>query len=153
MISLKNQKNQCYCAFCKSPRRIYGKRSLNFVNILEALAASLGVMFLIWQEFNPRFVLFFAGFLALGELFIKIRWRSSIICSLCGFDPVVYKLNPDRAAARVRDHLEKRKADPNKLLAKPLNLPVITAERALALTELQKNRKKDTSGNLLSRQI
>lgn len=153
MFSLMRNKNQCYCAFCKSSRRIYAKRTLSFLNILEALAASLGAMFLIWQQFNPRFVLFFAGFLALGEMFIKIRWRSSTICPLCGFDPVMYKASPEKAAARVKEHLEIRKANPNKLLARSLNLPAITPQRAKILAELDSQKKTESRGGLLSRQI
>ncbi|MFP5520015.1 MAG: hypothetical protein ACLGGX_08940 [Bdellovibrionia bacterium] len=151
MLKLMNKKNQCYCAFCKSPRRIYRKKTISLLNVGEALAASLGVMFLLWQKFDPRFVLFFAAFLVVGELFIRLRWRTSVLCPHCGFDPVLYLKDSRQAAEKVKNYLAKRKQDPEKILAKPLNLPVLSVERSKELESL--HQAAQNKGRLVSKQI
>jgi hypothetical protein len=140
-------KNNCFCAFCRTPRRIYKKRSINLVIIFYAALASVLVMYGMWREFDPRVMMIFAVFLAMTETFIQLRWRLSVYCKQCGFDPVLYVKDPDKAAEKVMAHLQVRRADPKYLLAKPLNLPAIPKEKAEAL----KNR--DKKGALVSRQV
>ncbi len=41
-----------------------------------------------------------------------------MICDFCGFDPVLYKREPARAAEKVKAFIEARKTDP-KMLLKP----------------------------------
>lgn len=136
----------CYCAFCKSPRRIYRKRNINLVNVVASAMTATVIMFAIWQTFDPRAIIAFVVCLAISEVFIKIRWRLSVVCRACGFDPVLYTKDPQAAAGKVRDQLDVRKQDPKYLLAKPLNLPTITPQKAEAL----QNKAK---GKLVSRSI
>lgn len=58
-----------------------------------------------------------------AEVFIKIRWRLHIVCQSCGFDPVVYVRNPQKAAELVTAYMDRRSRDPIALLRRPLNLP------------------------------
>ncbi|WP_413570198.1 hypothetical protein ACLWBD_06800 [Bdellovibrio sp. HCB117] len=134
------QHHNCYCAFCKSPRRIYRKKSISLMNVLGSALASVVVMFAIWQQFDPRVMIVFVVCLAFSEVFVKIRWRLSVVCRACGFDPVLYTKDPQAAADKVRFQLDVRKQDPKYLLAKPLNLPAIPAEKAKALQEKGKGR-------------
>lgn len=141
------QRHNCYCAFCRTPRRIYKKRNLGLLNIIYAALSAVVVMYAFWGGFDPRALMIFAVFLAITETFVQIRWRLSVSCKQCGFDPVLYIKDPEKAAAKVSSHLQKRREDPKYLLAKPLNLPTITPEKAEAL----QNRAK--RGSLVSRQI
>lgn len=145
MFFLKSKTN-CYCAFCRTPRRMYLKKNIGFANVMYSFIAALIAMYALWQDFDPRFLVIFAVFLAFTETFIQIRWRLSVFCKQCGFDPILYVKNPEAAAEKVTAHLQKRRADPNFLLAKPLNLPSITAEKSKAL------QNKDKKGSLVSRQ-
>lgn len=147
MLALFTKKNQCYCAFCRTPRRVYRKKSISLLNIFEALLASLAVMYMIWQKLDPRFVLFFVLFMVVGEMFVRIRWRTSMLCPHCGFDPVLYVKDPQEASRKVKVHLDRRKQDPKYMLARPLNLPALTPERAKMLDASQKK------GSIVSRQI
>ena len=58
----------------------------------------------------------------ISEIFIQLRWRLTVACPRCGFDPVLYVKDPEKAARRVRQfydetmkqqkngkHLEKHK--------------------------------------------
>lgn len=141
----KNRQN-CYCAFCKTPRRIYRKKNISFMNLIASALASIVVMFALWQEYDPRVIIVWVICLAISEVFIKIRWRLSVVCRQCGFDPVLYTKQPDLAAQKVKEQLELRRQDPKYLLAKPLNLPAIPAAKAEALQSKGK-------GKLVSRSI
>lgn len=130
-----------FCAFCRSPKRIYPKRRLGLVNFSIALFASLLFMYLLWHDFDARVVVIFAVCVAFGELFVQFRWRLSVICQNCGFDPVLYLKNSDQACSRVREHMENLKLDPNKILRRRPVLPSLTAERAKELEKLQEIAK------------
>jgi hypothetical protein len=101
------------------------KRHVSFFDAMSAAAAAVLMSFVIWQDFDPRLVVFFILALAAAELFIVFRWRLSIACMHCGFDPVLYKKKPELAAQRVRMHLERRRQDPLFAFAPTPKLPVI----------------------------
>lgn len=97
------------------------------------MLASFVIMFLIFRDSDARVFLIFVFSLAVAEFFIQIRWRLGVVCPHCGFDPVLYSASPERAAQKVKIHLDRRQNDPNMLLARPLNLPTrkaTAAERA-----------------------
>lgn len=96
------------------------------------------VMWLLWQGFDPRVAVVFVIVLIAAETFLRLRWRLAIVCSQCGFDPALYLKNSTLAAAKVRARLEERKSSARTLLSKPLDIPVITADRARELEEIQK---------------
>jgi hypothetical protein len=101
------------------------------------------MMMLIWREFDPRVFTIFIIFLAIGETFVQLRWRMSLTCKHCGFDPVIYKKNPEDAAEKVRGHLLRRREDPRYLLARPLDLPVRRVpapDERLDIAEAQRGR-------------
>ena len=100
-----------------------------------------------WQGWDPRSIIFFVVILAVSEFLIQLRWRTSLLCRACGFDPVLYVKEPQKAAAKVKMHLDKRKEDPKYLMTRPLNLPTISAEKAEAF------ENKDKKGRLVSRQV
>lgn len=147
----KNRHN-CYCAFCKSPRRVARKRNINLWNIVASALVAGVLMIVFWQGYDPRVFIFFAFNLAIAEMFLQFRWRLSIPCRACGFDPVLYLKDPERAAERVKLRLDERKQDPGKVLARPLNLPTIAADRAEEIRQLEA-RKKAPAGSLVSRNV
>ncbi|MFZ4404502.1 MAG: hypothetical protein ACOYOK_10410 [Pseudobdellovibrionaceae bacterium] len=136
-----------FCAFCKTPRRIYRKKNINGINVIASALASCVLMFVLWQGFDARIIILFIACLAVSEAFIQIRWRLSTLCQQCGFDPVLYTKSAHAAAAKVKKHLEARQQDPQSLFKPPLNLPKISAEKSLALQQPEKK------GQLVSRQI
>ena len=146
MGSFFDSRQNCYCAFCKTPRRVYMKKRISFLNVLASAMATIVIMMALWQGYDPRAIIAFVVCLGLSAVFVRIRWRLSIVCKVCGFDPLTYKLKPEVAAQRVRERLDVRKNDPKYLLARPLNLPGISAKKANAL-------KNNESGQIVSRTI
>jgi hypothetical protein len=116
---------RCYCAFCRSERTVYRKRHLSLVDGVLAVVASVSFMLVLWQDFDPRVFVFIGISLCITEMFISFRWRLSIACTRCGFDPVIYKKNPEIAAAKVRAHMERSKEDPMSLFSPPPKLPTV----------------------------
>ena len=116
---------RCFCAFCRSPRAVYLKKRLSPIDVAFAAAAAGLLSMLVWQELDPRATMFFALGLGLAQIFVMIRWRFSIVCRRCGFDPILYKSSPAKAAARVSEHMRAERASPGSAFREPLNLPVI----------------------------
>lgn len=140
MLPIFRSRQNCYCAFCKSPRRIYRKKNISLVNLVASGLVAAVLMFALWQQYDPRVVIVFVICVAIAEVFVKIRWRLSVVCRQCGFDPVLYLKKPELAAQKVKEQLDARKQDPKYLLVKPLNLPAISADKAKALQVKEKGR-------------
>lgn len=121
---------RCYCAFCRTERSVYRKKHVSVTDAFLALLAGLLLGQIIWQNFDPRAVVFSALGLGLAELFIAFRWRLSIACPHCGFDPVLYKRKPQLAADRVREHFQRRREDPLSVFTPPPKLPVLIRRRS-----------------------
>ena len=123
---------KCYCAFCRSERIVYKKKHVSTIDAIMALFATGLLSFLIWQDFDPRSVILFVASLGIAEFFIVFRWRLSVSCPHCGFDPVVYKKNRQLAADRVKAHMDRRRQDPLWVLTPPPKLPTIVRVRPAA---------------------
>lgn len=114
----------CFCAFCKSSRRVYTRRGIGLFNIFASLLGTVGVSYIIFQSWDPRAIFVFIGFMVVSELFLRLRWRIAMTCRHCGFDPVLYMKDVNLAVQKVQRRLEARRIDPGSMLAAPLNLPL-----------------------------
>lgn len=73
-------------------------------------------MWVLWAEVNPKAIVFFVMNMTVCEVFLQIRWRLSLVCPHCQFDPLLYLKSPEKAAARIRQHFEKLQDSPKYLL-------------------------------------
>lgn len=121
---------QVLCAFCRSPRRIHRKRHIGAADFAGAALGAGAVTAAVFGGFDGRGLLIFGAFVVAAEIFVQMRWRVSLPCPHCGFDPVLYARKPADAAEKVKIRLAERKNDPRALLGRPLHIPVrrITAE-------------------------
>ncbi|MEI7974162.1 MAG: hypothetical protein WCH11_07330 [Bdellovibrio sp.] len=121
------RREQIFCAFCRIPSRIYRTRSLGFRGLVGLTILSLSLGCLMFSGWLGRWPIWWTAgsifLILLTEIVVHLRWRTSVICRQCGFDPILYKKSPAQAAAQVKQRLENRKKDPRALLARPLNLP------------------------------
>ncbi len=120
-----------YCAFCRLGRRVYTKKRITWTNVVLALLSSAILTFAFWQTWDPRGIFIFVLFLAMADIFIRIRWRMALPCPHCGFDPLLYKRNPDEAARRVKIRLDMVRRSDDFLFRSqnPLaNLPAVRAD-------------------------
>ena len=95
-----------YCAFCKLPRKCYTRKHLSWTNVLLCLLVSLTLMFGFWQRIDGRFILLFSLLIISAEVFIYFRWRLSVKCPHCHFDPVLYKTNRPLLVKQVKERLQ-----------------------------------------------
>ncbi len=130
-----------FCAFCKIPRNVYTKKHITWTNVALSILASMLFMNVLWQKFNPKVSIIFVIFIAVSEAFIQIRWRLSVNCQHCGFDPVLYLKDPSKAARNVKLVLDKRKGSADYLLSEKnpfKNLePIIIKPKLEPLPETQ----------------
>ncbi|MEK6774436.1 MAG: hypothetical protein AABY64_10870 [Bdellovibrionota bacterium] len=132
----RSHKVNGYCAFCRSPHWHYRQKSLGSFHIVMSLATAAVMSIYIFGELDPRLCLFFVSGLCLSEIFTQIRWRLSLVCRQCGFDPVTYKKDPNQAVNLVKSRLERRQQSTSWAL-RPIHLPTLTAERAISLQKTE----------------
>ncbi len=109
-------RSQCFCAYCKSPRRIFRARGLTAVHVLGCLIFSAAISMWFRSIFDVFFLVLFASFAVIAEVVLRLRWRMSIQCEVCGFDPALYVQSQEKAAEKVKSFYEKKKLDPLFLL-------------------------------------
>jgi hypothetical protein len=107
-----------YCAFCRSRRRVYLKKHVDSTNVLGAVFLAAAVTYAFYGEPDPRGLLIFCLVILLSEIFVYVRWRSFVICRLCGFDPVLYKKSPALASLKVREFFMEQTRNPSFLLSR-----------------------------------
>lgn len=69
-------------------------------------------MYAIWGRVEPRVLAVWAFLLGLSETLVLMRWRISVACPHCGFDPVLYMKSPAAASQKVKEHIEKLEKSP-----------------------------------------
>lgn len=130
--------HKVFCAFCKIPRRVYLKKHIGFVNVFFAILGCLPLMYFMWGGFDARIFIIFTLFLCIGETFVLIRWRLSMKCPYCSFDPILYKKNRKLLIKNIQDTLVKARRSPISLLS--ANNP-LTNLATRAPTEVEKKVK------------
>ncbi|MFN3696457.1 MAG: hypothetical protein ACK4VO_03365 [Pseudobdellovibrio sp.] len=117
------RRSECYCAFCKNTRKVYLSKHLNLAGVVGLVLLSYVVTSIIWQEADIRGLAILGVLLIVAEAFTRLRWRQSMICGHCGFDPVIYVQSPDRAAQKIQNYMRRRTERPEFLLKPALKLP------------------------------
>ena len=138
-----------FCAFCRSPREMYVKKHADLTNVLGLAALSATITYGWWGEPDPRGLFIFCLGLAFAETCVYLRWRASMVCRLCGFDPLLYKKSPAAASEAVGRFYRERRRDPGFLLSRSPLLEVhrraLEADRRgrdlLELESLRSSRK------------
>ena len=95
-----------FCAFCRLERRVYTKKNISWTNVVLALLCSLLLTLIVWGGIDPRAFLIFIFLLICSDVFIRFRWRMALACPHCGFDPLLYKRDPDETVKRVKLRLD-----------------------------------------------
>lgn len=105
---------------------VYAKKHVSVIALAGFSIASIIFTYLVWGEFHFAGLIVFVLLTMTAEVTHRMRWRSSVKCKGCGFDPVMYKNNPEQAAATVKTQLAHRKHDPLYMLkSQPKIKPII----------------------------
>ncbi len=123
------------------------KKHVDATNVGCAIAFALTSAFAAWGTPDPRGFVIFGLFVLAAEVFVYLRWRMSVVCSMCGFDPVLYKRSPARASDRVKEFFKEQVENPEFWLTKSPLLKVqkrIRANERVALDiQIMNNRLKN----------
>ncbi len=120
-----NISEKILCAFCKLEHRVYLKKEVSAFDFLILLMVTALLAFAIWDGPDLRSMVIFSGLAFLLQIFLRVRFRESVKCPHCGFDPILYKKNPQLAATRVNEYIALRKDNPEFMLRpKPLIKPI-----------------------------
>lgn len=97
-----------YCPLCKVFRRISQhprpESARHIVQIgLTSLAFTLGA----WSWFSWKGIVSFVPIWAVFEMIYRIRIRGILRCPHCGFDPVLFLSDTERAKKEVESHWRK----------------------------------------------
>ena len=122
-VVMLSERKSCYCAFCKVVRKVYRYKHLSFLDILGLILLGISVTFAVYKSLDPRGLFFIALFLLIGEAFVQAKWRTSMVCRNCGFDPVIYIRSPEQAGLKIRAFLDTRAESPAHLLRPPISIP------------------------------
>ena len=114
----KNEKTECFCALCRSPRTIRYSRRLLVRHYLQIM--TLGFVFTVathsWFAWNGIFALPLIW--AIFECTHKALYRKDLKCPYCGFDPTWYKKDVKLARLRVEEFLKQNPESPVMLRAR-----------------------------------
>lgn len=105
-----------YCAFCRLERNVCSKKHLGWTNVALCLIVSALAMVLLWNGFDPRVIIIFASTTIAAEIFIHLRWKLTMPCPHCAFDPLLYKRDRNLASAQVKAKLDAVKLEGAHLL-------------------------------------
>lgn len=118
-----SQRKSCYCAFCKVERKVYACKHLGLLDILGLVLLGIICTFVVFKSLDVRGLGFIGVLLLIGEGFAQAKWRTSMVCRNCGFDPVIYVKSPEQAGLKIKAFLEARAESPAHLLRPPVVLP------------------------------
>jgi hypothetical protein len=145
-------REQCFCAFCKTKHHVYVKKHVSSTNVALAGAFALTVTYAAYGEPEPLGIMIFSLFVIASEIFVYMRWRLSVVCSMCGFDPIIYKKSPARASLKVGEFFKEQVENPEFWLSKS---PLLDLQKRIRLQEKKRiemqilaNKEKGKSSSL-----
>jgi hypothetical protein len=112
------------CAFCQLPHRVYLKKEVSIFDVILLLVITGVLALAIWEGPDLRSLLIFMTLAFILQVFLRVRYRESVKCPHCGFDPILYNHQPEQAAQRVKSFMESRKDNPQYMLRPQPRIPV-----------------------------
>lgn len=93
------------------------------MDVLALIGFGVVLTFAVFKALDPRGLAIVGTLLIIGELFTQTKWRTAMVCRNCGFDPVIYIRDPEKAGLKIKAFLERRSELPEFLLRPPVVLP------------------------------
>ncbi len=124
------------CAFCKLDHRVYLKKEVSVFDVTLLMAVAGLMAFAFWGGPDLRSLLIFMSLAFTLQVFLRLRYRGSVKCPHCGFDPILYNQDTERAAQKVKSFLENRKNNPQYMLRpRPQIQPIYKSREQIAADE------------------
>lgn len=128
---IKSHSESRICVFCKLSHRVYLKKEVSIFDGLILMVVTGFMAFALWDGPDLRSMLIFMSLAFVMQVFLRVRYRESVKCPHCGFDPILYGQDHERAATKVKVFLEQRKDNPQYMLrAQPRIKPLVRKAEA-----------------------
>ncbi len=111
-VKMKKPSKDCFCALCRSPRKLRYSRHLSTAHFGQIFV--LGIVFtaatfpwLVWKGIMALPIIW-----GLFESIHKSLYRKDLKCPYCGFDPKWYKKDVKLARQKVEEFLKQNPESP-----------------------------------------
>ncbi len=126
-----------FCPLCATPRRLgMHPKPGQPIHYAQVFSAAMFFTLITWSFFEWKGIVSFVPFWIAFEIFYRAKVRASVACKKCGFDPVLYLVDVDRARSAVESHWKV------KFEEKGIPYPGSTGTRAPALEESEAAPRK-----------
>jgi hypothetical protein len=103
---------ECFCALCRSPRKLRYQRYLQGRHFFQILILSIGVTAALSPWLSWKGALSLPIIWGIFESIHKSLYRKDLKCPYCGFDPKWYKKDVRLARQKVEEFLKQNPDSP-----------------------------------------
>lgn len=109
---MKKNAKECFCALCRSPRKLRYSRHLTKLHFGQILVLTLVFTFVTFPFLSWKGAMSLPIIWALFESIHKSLYRKDLKCPYCGFDPKWYKKDVKLARQKVEEFLKQNPDSP-----------------------------------------
>ena len=109
---MKKNSKDCFCALCRTPRKLRYSRHLTKLHYGQILVLTLGFCFFTFNWLAWKSVASLPIIWILFESIHKSLYRKDLKCPFCGFDPKWYKKDVKLARQKVEEFLKQNPDTP-----------------------------------------
>lgn len=109
---MKKNTKDCFCALCRSPRKLRYSRYLSLQNYGQILVLTLVVTAATYPWLAWKGAMALPIIWGLFESIHKSLYRKDLKCPYCGFDPKWYKKDVKLARQKVEEFLKQNPESP-----------------------------------------
>lgn len=103
---MKKSSKECFCALCRTPRKLRYSRHLSGQNYFQILVLTLGFTAATYPWLTWKGVMALPIIWGLFESIHKSLYRKDLSCPYCGFDPKWYRKDIKLARLKVEEFLK-----------------------------------------------
>lgn len=103
---MKKSSKECFCALCRSPRKLRYSRHLSKLHYGQILVLTLVFTYLTFPWLNWKGSMALPVIWMMFESIHKSLYRKDLQCPFCGFDPKWYKKDVKLARQKVEEFLK-----------------------------------------------
>ncbi len=109
---MKKSTTDCFCALCRSPRKLRYSRRLTSSHLIQIFVLTLGIAAALYPWLSWKGVMGLPVVWGIFESIHKSLYRKDLKCPFCGFDPTWYKKDVKLARQRVEEFLKENPNSP-----------------------------------------
>ncbi len=108
----KANTKDCFCAHCRSPRKLRYFRRLQVQHYFQILVLTIGVTAALYPWLVWKGIISLPVIWAIFDMTYKTLYRKDLACPYCGFDVTWYKKDVKVARRQVEDFLKQNPESP-----------------------------------------